>query len=145
MRGLALVREAREAFALERANALGVQLPEPGLASGSRALLDRAAMLVGNDPGLLRLEMEIEFVEGLQQAKLLLARDGGREGAAAAAALLSRCGALRPERADVRAYLSVALERLGSQRAARELERALELCPGLLETRVGQQLRVWER
>jgi len=144
-RGVALVREAREAFAVESARALGVDLRDANLAEDSEGLLERATRLAPNDPELLRLEMEIDFVTSLQQAKRLLAADRSQEGSAAAAALLARAAALRPERADVHAYLSVALERLGSDRAVEAMGRALELCPRLLETRVGEQLRAFER
>jgi spermidine synthase len=141
--GLALVREAREAFAVERARAMGANAQYEGLAAGSAGLLLRATKLLGNEPGLLRIEAEIDFNEALMAAKILLASDPSENGSARAAAHLARAAALRPERADVHAYLSVALERLGSDRAPQEMDRAHELCPRLLETRVGEQLAVW--
>ena len=143
LRGVALLREAREAYAVEHAASLGVELSEANLARDSESLLEEARRLLGNEPELLRLEAEIEFDTDLLRAKLLLAGDKSQEGSAAAAALLSRAVALRPERADVHAYLSVAMQRLGSDRAPKAMTKALELCPRLLETRVGEQLTAW--
>lgn len=144
LRCLALVRAGREAFAVEEARALGVELADPDLATGLEDLLEEAARLAPNEPGLLRLEAEVAFARDLRRAKLLLAADRSQEGSAAAATLLTRAVALRPERAELHAYLALALERLGSERAADARARALELCPRLDETRVGEQLRAWE-
>lgn len=143
LQAVRFVRRAREAFEVERAASLGVELSGLGLASDSESALVEASRLAPNEPALIRLEAEKEFFLSLQQAKLLLASSASEENAAAAAALLARAGALRPERADVHAYLSLAFERLGSDRAEAAMQHATELCPRLLETRVGEQLRLW--
>lgn len=156
-----LVREAREAFEIGRARpaliaaaqgdsalttrsvALDVltALDERGTSRGVTELLDEARRLTPEEPSLLRLEDELEFLTTIRRGVALLAQAVGERSAAEAAVQLERAATLRPERADVHAYLAVALDRMGDERAASELARARALCPTLERTAVGERLR----
>ena len=156
-RAVALLREAREVRAAADARsrigqegaAEGGWLDGPGAArlqetidrrcSGRElgVLLAEAAELAPGEAGLLRYEARLEFEDGLREGLATLLGDRSEAAAGQAATALMRAVALRPERADARAYLAVALERLGSDRAEQERRRARELCPRLGETRVG--------
>jgi len=156
-----LVREAREAFELGRARpalqaaargdseltprsvALEVltALDEAGTPRGVTELLDDARRRAPGEPSLARLEDELEFLTTIRRGVALLAQAVGERSAAEAAVQLERAVALRPERADVHAYLAVALDRMGDERAALELAKARELCPTLDRTAVGERLR----
>lgn len=103
-------------------------------------LLDRARKLSPREPALLRLEATLEFQQSLRAGFALLNAGGGEETAGDAAMHLMRAVILRPERADSRAYLALALQRLKSDRAAGEIAKALELCPNLRNTVPGQRL-----
>jgi hypothetical protein len=154
------VREAREA--LEAARARGALAPAArgespytdagaaravlgalGSACSERdplALLDAARELAPSEPALLRLETRLEFEAALREGYARLAAAADERDLGEAATRLVRAVQLRPERADARAYLGAALHRLGSDRAAAELELAVERCPRLAETAVGERL-----
>jgi spermidine synthase len=103
-------------------------------------LLLEAAQLAPDEAGLLRFEAQLEFEDGLRQGLGALLRSSSEAAAGDAAQALMRSVALRPERADAHAYLAIALERLGSERARVELAEALRLCPRLQQTSAGKWL-----
>jgi spermidine synthase len=157
---LGLVREAREVRAASDAAARIEAEAASGVGwldgASARELLGRltsrtsqrdlatlmleASERAPEEAGLLRLEAQLQFEEGLRRGLTLLLSGPGEDTAGEAATHLLRAVALRPERADARAYLAVALERLGSDRALKERARALELCPRLHETSAGSWL-----
>ena len=160
LEALALVREAREVRAagdaaarIEREVASGEGwlddtsgrelLEQLGARTSRRdleSLLLEASERAPSEAGLLRFEAQLEFEDGLRRGLTLLLSSTTEEAAGEAASALLRAVALRPERADGRAYLAVALSRLGSERAPEERARALELCPRLHETSAGRWL-----
>ena len=156
---VALVREAREALEAQRSRgslapaARGESdytsselarevLSDLGACSQAEPLelLRRARALAPTEPALLRLESRLEFEASLRDGYALLASAVGERQLGEAATRLVRAVQLRPERADARAYLGAALVLLGSERGAGELGTALEFCPRLGETVVGERL-----
>jgi spermidine synthase len=155
MQALAYLREAREAFEGARASAaIGTQAQNGDselLAAHGRllqecsqadvdSLLTEVRRRAPQEAGLLRFEASLEFQTEIRRGFALLSGANSQEAAGQAAVHLTRAVVLRPERADVHAYLAVALARLGSDRSKLELEKARELCPNLAETPVGRRL-----
>jgi spermidine synthase len=155
---LALMRRVREGMEADRALAtlsaelkaapqrsaaletLRAKLEQQTDRSEVNDLLRQVRNLVPQEAALLRFENTLEFEQAIRAGFALL-RSGQSESISGNAALkLTRATVLRPERADVHAYLALALQRLDSDRARLEINTALKLCPNLRGTRVGQRL-----
>jgi spermidine synthase len=155
---LSLLRRVREATESERALA-SIQsetaaLPERTASltecrnrllaetefESANELMNRVRQLAPREPGLLRLDAAVEFQQSMRAGFGLLASGAGQESAGDAAMQLMRAVVLRPERADARAYLALALQRLGSERAADEIGNAIGLCPNLRNTTPGSRI-----
>jgi len=96
------------------------------------------------DPEIAAFLEEVEFLLRLRKGVLWLQTPGGRARDGAAVEELVRAAELRPERADVHAYLAAALKRAGAADGARAAaRRAEELCPGIAETPEGKRALGW--
>ncbi|MCY2961501.1 MAG: hypothetical protein NTY35_15165 [Planctomycetota bacterium] len=143
--GASALREARIAHAQLEAGLRGVTLP--GAASvhsvrDARAeALARAVVHAPADPEVREFVAEIGFLEDLRAGVAALASNTSREAAVAALDPLTRAAQARKERADVHAYVAVALSRMGSPAADKAWSAALSRCPRLAETDVGRRAR----
>ncbi|MFT5052885.1 MAG: spermidine synthase [Chlamydiales bacterium] len=134
---LRLLHRAREVRALQRAARFGrhPEIPsDPALASleDYRAALEAR---IPDDPERLQLERALTFDAARDAGILALSQGQPR---AALTPLLDAVDQ-RPRCADLYLFLAVALQRTGDHEHARDaIERAIELCPRVLETQQGQ-------
>ncbi len=139
------LREARRAHALLEAGLRGVVDPAGGSASSLRAAfslsLAESTALAPQDPEVREFSAEVAFLDDLRSGVAALARDTSRESAIAALDPLTRAAQARKERADVHAYVAVALSRMGSPAAEKAWSAALSRCPRLAETDVGRRAK----
>lgn len=84
---------------------------------------------------------EIAFLDDVRAGVSALAADRSRDAAIAALDPLTRAAQARKERADVHAYVAVALSRMGSPAATKAWDAALARCPRLAETDVGRRAK----
>ena len=106
-----------------------------------RGALAEARALDADDAELRAFEAEAKWTLGLREGvSILLARRGAESGREALQPLLDAAEA-RPQRADVHAWVAVALDRAGSGAASAAARKALELCPGLARTRLAERLK----
>ncbi len=158
LQALALLRRAREAEESERAlasieaelkalperqaslNAVRGRLLAETEFEDPHDLLEAARRLAPNEPALLRRDAAREFQQSIRAGFSLLANGTSADNVGDAAMHLMRAVLLRPERADARAYLALALQRLDSDRSAQEIAKALELCPNLRKTSAGERI-----
>jgi len=139
----AKVRLARERFARELYSLLDGTQALGGSAESVdwRTAVAEARALDPLDAELRAFEDEARFTIGLREGvSILLTRQGADSGREALPSLLD-AAEVRPQRADVHAWVAVALDRAGSRAAGAALSKALQLCPGLARTRTGDRLR----
>ncbi len=141
--GLAALRAAREATAIEELEARGVAMPDPGFARDSNALFAEARRLARSDPGVVIFEQQRRFLSDLRQGVGLLSGNSSAAAAGNAVRFLNSALNLRPERADVHWYMAAALERLGHSEAESARAKALELCPEIARTAAGLRVASW--
>jgi len=133
-----LLHRAREVRALDRAARFG-RYPESDPLAGRElaSLVDyRASLeqLIPDDPERLQLERALEFDAAREAGVLALSQGQAR---ASLKPLLDAVD-MRPDCADLYLYLAVALQRTGDLEHGRDsVKRAIELCPGVLETPQG--------
>ncbi len=106
---------------------------KPGeLLEKSNDFIELAATAESGQLGRALLD-EHSFLTNLREGVASISTDPG----SAADRLLS-AAELRPQRADAHLYVAAAMFRLGNERAARAaLQRAIELCPRVLQTSAG--------
>ena len=95
---------------------------------------------------------EVAFLDDLRAGVAALAQDPSRDAAVVALDPLTRAATARRERADVHAYVAVALSRMKSPAADKAWSAALARCPRLAETDVGRRAKelglapdLWQR
>jgi spermidine synthase len=139
----AKVRLARERFGRELYSLLDSSHAEGARYEDLdwRAAMAEARTLDPLDAELRAFEQEVRFTIGLREGvSILLTRQGADSGREALPSLLD-AAEVRPQRADVHAWVAVALDRAGSRAADAAFAKALQLCPGLARTRTGERLR----
>ena len=137
----AAVRLARERFARETALLAAARAPAEPAQVDWRGALAEARALDADDAELRTFEAEAKWTLGLREGvSILLTRRGQESGREALQPLLDAAEA-RPQRADVHAWVAVALDRAGSGAASAAARKALELCPGLARTRLAERLK----
>jgi len=140
-RGLVALRAARRANAESEAYLRSVQGISARAADEAREQLARARGLAPNDPEVREFNEEMSFLDDLRAGVAALAADSSRESAIAALDPLTLAAQARYERADVHAYVAVALSRMGSPAAEKAWDVALARCPRLAETDAGRRAR----
>jgi tetratricopeptide (TPR) repeat protein len=131
VRTLHHARESWRRWELER---FGLSAPGEGPGGALEVWLDRLGE--GDDPEIQQFRRQVKFDA---------MRTGGVQDLAAgryseALAKLTTAIELRPERADLHLFMALVAQRLGSaELALRAWERALGLCPRILETPQGQK------
>jgi spermidine synthase len=139
---LAALRAGRVAHARAESEYRRGRRTAAQVTQAARPELARARALAPNDPEVLGFAEELEFLDELRQGVAGL--QSGLDDESAAQHLLT-AAQRRPERADVHLYLAVALRRVsmpgGTAASEAARNRALELCPRILETPAGERAR----
>ena len=131
VRTLHHAREAWRRWDLERR---GMSVPGEGPGAALDVWLARLGD--GDDPEVQQFRRQVKFDAMRTRGVKDLAAGRHSE----ALAKLTTAIELRPERADLHLFMALVAQRLGSaELALRAWERALELCPRILETPQGQR------
>lgn len=135
-RRLGQVRRLTEAWHAHRAASVGLVLERDPGAPLLAELLPAFGPLVEQEAEAAVLAREIQFEDLRGRGLSALEAEDGR----AALDYLTRAAQMRPLRADIHLFVSLAALRLGEVSVARAAAaRAAELCPRILETRPGEQ------
>lgn len=135
-RRLGQVRRLTEAWHAHRAASVGLVIERDTGAPLLAELLPELGPLAGREVEAAVLAREIQFEDARGRGLSALEAEDGRT----ALDYLTRAAQMRPLRADIHLFVSLAALRVGEAPVARAAAaRAAELCPRILETRPGEQ------